>query len=59
MNPEGELQFRDQVDQMDHEMFQEEYRERLAETPVYLRPGYVREMDEDEAMDAEREMDCE
>ena len=58
MNPEAELQFRDQVDQIDHEMAQEEYREKLAKTPVYLRPGYVREMDEDEAMEDERQ-DCE
>ena len=59
MNPEAELQFRDQVDQIDHEMAQEEYHEKLRNTLPHLRPGYRREMDEDEAMELEREQDCE
>lgn len=53
------LQFRDQADQFDHEQAQEEYREQLEATPIYLRPGYVREMDEDEAIELDREQDCE
>lgn len=55
MNPDTEPQFRDQVDQIDNEMFQEEYREEQALIPDFKKPGYVREMDEDELMEME---DC-
>lgn len=57
MNPERELQFKDQVDQFDHEMFQEEYREELASKPK-PRINFIIE-DEDELMELERELDCE
>lgn len=55
MNPESNLQFKDQVDQIDHEMFQEEYREQLRNKPK-PRLSLVIE-DEDELMEHER--DCE
>lgn len=57
MNPESNLQFKDQVDQIDHEMFQEEYREELKRKPK-PRLSLVIE-DEDEAMELDREQDCE
>lgn len=53
-----EPQFRDQVEQFEHEEAQRDYQERLAAMPAYKRPGYRHEMDEDELMELERERDC-
>lgn len=52
--PYSDLQFNDQVDQIDHEMFQDEYRECQAQKPKVFTLEIT---DEDELMEIER--DCE